>query len=753
MKHKFRLSFNYLLIIPIVTLIFGLKLDYQISNSLILQKNDYRAIDHGKYLAFITTNALKKKAPNCIKSRIVNYQFLLNGIFNKKFFSKITRLLEHLESGNNENEYITGIKKSGYFSLLQIHTNKISKKETSKVFILPNNLLKKVYVHNKSEKLIPSKFLAKLFKPQIGYPKNFIQLRLALSIIMKWYSDKGYQWALVQVQHALDPSSIIINIHEGLIQTIKAEYYSHAFEKLSDDLYTQTLEEYLGIQVGLPINIRSLQRRINYLKSNKLVGNIIYSIERSQYDLNNVDIIFQVQELRDKELLIAVDYLSENSFIASKLAYSFKKYLSLSTYRATTALMQQSATNTQFYNVHNVLNYQYNNSRELINLLTCTFYKQIAEINNQSKLHILSDLTKEASIGLKIYRRNLNKSNSHFRLSTQFIRNILNLKISYFNPAIKFSKNCSIQIMLQIFRKHYFSKESVLSRFLQDNNQSNGELITQYIYDSLFTYSFTSCCLISERILLVNNVQTNPFFQTSEIINFANNAIEIIWKNCASFKQSPKLLYQNFFVLLFSLNYQTYDSLDWPTKGYLLIIQSSYFTIFRNSDFINCVCLSNCKNLFSHRINIKYVSHWKIPFSFTNRINHILVNTIRIRSNLSSETVSVLLYNNHFNGRIYQSLSNFLIKVKTEYYIPLNKNSRISIFFNYLKPFLSTPLNAECLSKLLVTNKKNGRVSVDQLFYGFNLQLKLPINHMPSLSIEYTVNSSRQFCIYLHISH
>ena len=665
----------------------------------------------------------------------------------------MTQLLEHVDSSNNENEYIAGIKTSGYFSLLQIHTKKISKKETSKVFILPNNLLKKVYVHNKNEKLIPSKFLTKLFRPQIGYPKNFIQLRLALSAIMKWYSDKGYQWALVQVQHALDPSSIIINIHEGLIQTIKAEYYSHAFEKLSDDSYTQTLEEYLGIQVGLPINIRLLQRRINYLKINKLVGNIIYSIERSQYDLNNVDIIFQVQELQDKELLIVADYLSENSFIISKLAYLFKKYLSLSTYWATTALIQQYAANTQFYNAQNIFNYQYNNNRELINLLTCTFYKQIAKINNQSKFHILSDLTKETSIGLKIYRRNLNKSNSHFRISIQFIRNILNFKVSYLNPSIKFSKNCSIQIMLQIFRKHYFSKESVLCRFLQDNNRSNGELITQYIYESLFTYRFTSCCLISERILLANNVQTKPFFQISEIINCTNNSVDTVWKSCASFKQNTKNLYQKFFILLFSLNYQTFDSLDWPTKGCLLTIQSSYFTLFRNSDFINYVGLSNYKNLFSHRINIKYISHWKIPFSFKNRMNHILVNTIRIQSNLSSETVSVLLYNYHFNGRIYQSLSNFLIKVKTEYHMPLNKNSRISIFFNYLKPFLSTPFNAKCLSKLLVTSKKNGRVSIDQLFYGFNLQFKLPINHMPALSIEYTVNSSRQFCIYLYISH
>ena len=61
MNRKFRLSINYLLVIPVVTLIFGLQLDYQVSNSLILQKNEYRALGSGKYLAFITTTALKKK--------------------------------------------------------------------------------------------------------------------------------------------------------------------------------------------------------------------------------------------------------------------------------------------------------------------------------------------------------------------------------------------------------------------------------------------------------------------------------------------------------------------------------------------------------------------------------------------------------------------------------------------------------------------------------------------------------------------
>lgn len=180
---------------------------------------------------------------------------------NRKFIDKIASLLSRLEKQMHYTEHLNQIKTSGYFSLLYINSKAIYTKKISNIFLLPNDVLKRIYIHNKKKKLIPHTFLIKLFQKQIGYPKNFANLNLALSKIMQWYADRGYQWSLVEIKQAADPSYLILNIHEGLVKTITTEYYTLSYKKLRSISSTESIEKYLGVTVGLPLNINVLQKK------------------------------------------------------------------------------------------------------------------------------------------------------------------------------------------------------------------------------------------------------------------------------------------------------------------------------------------------------------------------------------------------------------------------------------------------------------------------------------------------------------
>nr|ALL97190.1 hypothetical protein [Pyropia endiviifolia] len=116
------------------------------------------------------------------------------------------------------------------------------------------------------------------------------------------------------------------------------------------------------------------------------------------------------------------------------------------------------------------------------------------------------------------------------------------------------------------------------------------------------------------------------------------------------------------------------------------------------------------------------------------------------------ETIYLLLSDNTAELALYKSILNFSVKVRLEYLIPISKSIRISLFYNYLDCFLMRPRKGLTYLWQDLTNcKRIQSFLLEKLSYGFGIQLKLPIRQMPPLSIEYTVNSGRHFCIYLHI--
>nr|YP_007947763.1 hypothetical protein 621 [Neoporphyra haitanensis]AGG37012.1 hypothetical protein 621 [Neoporphyra haitanensis] len=645
-------------------------------------------------------------------------------------------------------EHLNQIKTSGYFSLLYINSKAIYTKKISNIFLLPNDVLKRIYIHNKKKKLIPHTFLIKLFQKQIGYPKNFANLNLALSKIMQWYADRGYQWSLVEIKQAADPSYLILNIHEGLVKTITTEYYTLSYKKLRSISSTESIEKYLGVTVGLPLNINVLQKKINYLKDNQLVGNIIYSIERSSNNSMNLDIKFQIQELKDKDLLVLVERSSKTSQIISHVYDLIDLECSSSNWLAASNIMSLSTSKIQacYFDSKIDSEYVYTDAVNLIKRLTYSISHQKTLIIDDFNLQNLLSWTKRNTIGFQLYLRNLDHAKSFCLFSLKCIQSGLNIKISYLNPSLSISRNLSFQIAVQIIKQYQTSKQSALSLFFKKGD------LAQFIFESICSYHFTSYFSISEKILLSRVVYIDSIFYNSENIGLYNNNKNHIISSYDIFRHNKKLLYQEFLTLLLSIRYQNFNYLDWPLKGYLFEMKSLYFTPFQKSNFLNHSCLDNYKNLFFHKIYLKQISHFSLPLYFRAHLNHILVNTIKCQSNLNMETIYLLLSDYPIKYTLLKSIVTFSIKVRMEYLIPISRSIRVSLFYNYLDCFLMRQSkHLAYILEDLSGHKQFQSFLLEKFSWGFGIQLKLPIKQMPPLSIEYTVNSGRHFCLYLHI--
>nr|YP_009244753.1 hypothetical protein Ppul_168 [Pyropia pulchra]AMK96995.1 hypothetical protein Ppul_168 [Pyropia pulchra] len=667
---------------------------------------------------------------------------------NRKFINRITSLLSYLEKQLHYTEHLNQIKTSGYFSLLYINSKAMYTREISSLFIVPNEILKKVYIYNKKDKLIPQVFLIKLFEKQIGYPKNFANLNLAVSKIMTWYYDRGYQWSLVEIRQANDPSSLVINIHEGLVNTITVEYYTLSYKKICGISNTELIEQYLGVRTGVPININFLQKRINYLKDNQLVGDVIYSIERSNSDLMSLDIKFQIQELRDKEILVIAERSSKTYPIIDHTSDLLSQYSSFSDWLVTSNIISPLTSKLKACYLNRKTNsqYIYINTYSLIKILASSIYYRKTIISDYFNLLNLLTGAKKNTIGFQLYMRNLSYAKSFCIFNMKFIQNGLNMRISYLNPALRINQSFSFQVAMQIIKQYHTGTEEALSLF------SNKGDFAQYLAESVFTYHFTSYFSLSEKILLSRDIYTDSRFYNSEHLSFYNNSKNGAISNYDIFKQNKKLLYQEFLALLLSIRYQDFSYVDWPLKGHLLELKSFYFTPLQKSGFLLYSLLDNYKKLFSHRIYFKQVSCCNLPLYFRKHFNHILIITMKCQSNLNIDTIYLLLSSRPAETTLYKSILNFSLKVRMEYLVPISRSLRISVFYNYLDCLSMRPLKRLAyIWQDLKSYKQVQYFLLEKFSCGFGIQLKLPIRQMPLLSIEYTVNSGRNFCIYLHI--
>nr|AIA21263.1 hypothetical protein [Pyropia kanakaensis] len=621
-------------------------------------------------------------------------------------------------------------------------------KEIIDIFIVPNKVLKRVYIYNKKEKLIAHSFLIKLFEKQIGYPKNFVKLNLTISRIMKWYSDRGYQWSLVEIKQANDSSSIILDIHEGVVKTITTEYYTLSSRKIHGISNTKSLEHYLGVKIGVPLNINFLQKKINYLKDNQLVGNIIYSIERSKNDSMSLDIKFQIQELRDKEILVMTERLSKTYPTICPTSDLLGQYYSFSNWLLNSHIASLSTSKLEACYFNHTTNFQYiyNNTSSLIHILTCSTSYGKTLVSDYLNLQNLLRSTRKNSIGFRLYLRNLVYTKSLCIFNIKFVQNGLNIKILYLNPALINNQNFCFQVAIQIIQQYCTDIHS--TSYL---HSTKGDF-KQYIFENVFTYNFTSSFSISEKILLSKDIYIDSIFYNSENVRLSSNNKNQAISNYDIFRQNTKLFYQEFLTLLLSIRYQNFNSIDWPLKGHLFEAKSFYFAPFQNSSFSHYSLPNNYKKLFFHKIYLRQVSHFNLPLYFTNNLNHILISAMKCQSNLNMENIYLLLSEDSTKLTLYKSILNFSIKVRLEYLIPISKSIRISIFYNYLDCFLIKPSKGLTYIWQDLTNPKRIQsFLLEKSSCGFGIQLKLPIKQMPPLSIEYTVNSGRHFCIYLHI--
>nr|NP_053844.1 hypothetical protein PopuCp049 [Porphyra purpurea]P51234.1 RecName: Full=Uncharacterized protein ORF621 [Porphyra purpurea]AAC08120.1 ORF621 [Porphyra purpurea] len=619
--------------------------------------------------------------------------------------------------------------------------------------MLPNSILKKIYICNQKEKIISRSFLLKLFKSQIGYPKSLAQLNSALSSIMRWYSHKGYQWALIQMHYIEGSSSIIVNIDEGLISTIRTEYYTSSLERSSKSSYTNMIEKHLSIRIGHPINIIYLKRKINYLKKNKLVGNIIYSVERSRNNSSHLDLKFQIQELQDKELVLFGENLYKTSYVIAFLSHLLQEPLYLANSWETYNIDQMSANRFKLHYYQPICNYQYINNKELADILIYLFSKSTFQHIKNSRFNPLLNCDGETTSRCKLYLRNLSNASSYFTVSMHSLENTINLKLRYLNPSLRISKKFTIQVVIQIIKKIASSCIFPSSIFLKNQKIFGQKFTNQYIFEGLMTYNITSCFSMSEKIFLSRNVQTKYFVKNLQTVKFISTTKALIGSNDHWLKKQSKLLYRQFLVLWLKLYYQNFDTLKWPTKGHLLEIESCYFTPFQESTFLNYHSQFHYNNLFFHKINIQHITHFSLPFYFQSRINYILRNVLKVQSNLKMETLPILLCRAYFEDKVCKPFFNFSIRIRTEYQVPINNKSRISFFCNYIRPFLKNSYQTCIIFQSSLINQKFISSLYQKLFYGLEIQLKLPINQIPPLSIEYTINSGRKFCIYLYISH
>nr|YP_063661.1 hypothetical plastid protein [Gracilaria tenuistipitata var. liui]AAT79736.1 hypothetical plastid protein [Gracilaria tenuistipitata var. liui] len=185
---------------------------------------------------------------NCKKTHSVNYYAMVSNLYFKKILkankfssthvkiNKCNRYLLYKMQSFKENsynkpenfnlkktdlyKYICILQNSGCISSITRYTIFYPKYKQSIFNINIYPVINKINILKYKKLKICSKFLEKLFKKQLGLPKNYLLIDSIINKIHAWYVLQGYHWSSINIYNKHKANEMHIVINEGKIYRI-----------------------------------------------------------------------------------------------------------------------------------------------------------------------------------------------------------------------------------------------------------------------------------------------------------------------------------------------------------------------------------------------------------------------------------------------------------------------------------------------------------------------------------------------------
>ena len=129
---------------------------------------------------------------------------------------------------------LNAIYASGWFSGVKINSQDGPLGVRLIVSVVPNPILNQVKL-DPPNTIIPDKYLEDIFRDFYGTTLNLNELSERISLIKKWYEDKGYSLARINGPERIsEDGKVVLNVAEGIVSDIKFRFLGSDGEAFVD---------------------------------------------------------------------------------------------------------------------------------------------------------------------------------------------------------------------------------------------------------------------------------------------------------------------------------------------------------------------------------------------------------------------------------------------------------------------------------------------------------------------------------------
>ena len=225
---------------------------------------------------------------------------------------------------NNQilNKDLNSIYASGWFSGVKIKSEDSPLGVRLIVSVVPNPILNKVEL-NPIDSIIPSEFVDDIFANLYGTTLNLNVLQNRINLLKKWYEDKGYSLARINVPERISSDGIVsLNLAEGIVSNIELRFLGSDGEPFVDGKPKKgktkdwVIKRELKTVPGSIFNRKILEADIKRLYSTSLFDDVRVSLGPDSINPGQVVIILDLSEQRTGSLTGGLGYSNGSGIFA-----------------------------------------------------------------------------------------------------------------------------------------------------------------------------------------------------------------------------------------------------------------------------------------------------------------------------------------------------------------------------------------------------------------------------------------------------
>ena len=211
---------------------------------------------------------------------------------------------------------------SGWFSGVKIKSQDGPLGVKLIVTVVPNPILKKVKLNPKNS-ILPKKYIDDIFNSYYGTTLNLNELQDRISLIKKWYEEKGYSLARINGPERISGEGVIsLSIDEGIITDIELRFLGADGESKVDGKLRKgktkdwVIKRELKTIPGSIFNRKILESDIKRLYATSLFDDVKVSLGPDNKNPGQVIIILDLSEQRTGSLTGGLGFSNSSGIFA-----------------------------------------------------------------------------------------------------------------------------------------------------------------------------------------------------------------------------------------------------------------------------------------------------------------------------------------------------------------------------------------------------------------------------------------------------